>query len=148
MKKTILQKLTFNEYINSKFPEEVAGKEYAYLIPKKHKNFPPNTEVYILEEDPNNGGYGLAYSVWFKYIADGISWFKQISYSSSVLSNMGLRIVRCPMFGDKEIVDALIEGGHYTKTEAYTVTFGDTYYDNTPSNRKVMRAWSDHTTFC
>lgn len=84
-----------------------------------------NPTYYILEADPQIN-YGLDFTIWISYKADGINFFKKMSLKISTISNSGLRRVQFPTKEGKTIVE-----------------FGDQYYSKDKSNRKVLRVYSD-----
>ena len=99
---------------------------YNHLVDSELKRWDKyNPIYYILEADPQIN-YGLDFTIWISYKADGINFFKEMSLGISIISNSGLRRVQFPTKEGKTIVE-----------------FGDQYYSKDKSNRKSLRVHSD-----
>lgn len=152
---TITDRLAFDQYIDSKYPATLAKNfGYEHLVDREHRRWAMyNPEVYIVEANPKHN-YGLDFKVFLRYKADGINFFKEISYGSSMLSNQGLREVSCLAFGAlreldfQSLVTRLSETGVFSKEEVTTITVGDQgYCKSDKKNRAYFRNQWGYKTF-
>jgi hypothetical protein len=95
---------------------------YNHLIKSALKRWDQyDPTYYVLAADPKLN-YGLDFTIWILYKADGINFFKQMSLGSSSITNGGLRRVMFPFINNKTIV-----------------VFGSDYYEKGAGNRKALR---------
>ena len=109
----ISKRLTWAEYVASDYPSlECANFGYEHLMAKELKRWGKyDPQVFITDEDPKHN-YGLSFKVYLRYTADGINFFRSISYGSSSLSNAGFRAISSLSFFQTEaefdfMVDAM-----------------------------------------
>lgn len=136
---TVTKKQKFAEYINSEYPNRIAKNfGHEHLLNKEHSRWNKyNPEVFIVEADEELN-YGLDFKVFLKYKADGINFFKEISYGFSSLSNQGFRTVDgASLFMSLEEINK--QKDFAPETFNNKITFSDDAYANTESNRKILR---------
>ncbi len=136
---TVTKKLNLTEYTNSEYPNRIAENfGYEHLLKAEHSRWEKyNPDVFIVEADPKIN-YGLDFKVYLKYNADGINFFKQISYGTKSLSNHGFRqVMGVTLSMSLEEVEKL--KSFDPETINNKIWFGDDVYDNTEQNRKIFR---------
>tara|TARA_R110002020_G_scaffold320599_3_gene536531 strand:- start:387 stop:854 length:468 start_codon:yes stop_codon:yes gene_type:complete len=143
---TIIKKLNLVEYINSEYPTRIAENfGYHHLLNSEHRHWDKySPEVYIVEADPQYN-YGLDFKVYLRYKADGINFFKEISYGSASLTSTGICDVYCLSFNlsneaiERMKKDLAAAGNLDIDFDFDVITFGSDYYDKGESNRKIFR---------
>lgn len=85
----ILQKMTWNEYVNSEFPvREASNFGMEHMVKSVLASWGEyNPQVFICKEDPKYN-YGLDFKVYLRYkLPEGLIIFSTISFGSSGLNN-------------------------------------------------------------
>jgi len=141
-----LQQLLESGYLERHFAN--FGVEYIMdrtvrTITRSEKGF--SNQFFIVAKDPSTN-YGLDFVIYRRYMADGIVFFSEVTYSIG-LNAFPFKVVTSPLFiEDKETFNALVISGIIPEDQINVITIHDEQYTRSEEGRSYFRKNSDFMT--
>ncbi len=144
----IFKAMTWEQYVASDYPQkECEHFGWVHLMTKELKRWSKySPQVFITKQNPEHN-YGLDFKVYLRYKADGINFFKELSYGSASLTNAGFRAISSlSFFQTEEQWNEMTKALPYpTNVRWSSAMLSEHAYENNEETREFFRK-NDHMT--